>query len=53
MISFAARECAMSGAMIVVGTQVSNTASIRLYQSIGFSQHSGRYVFHHHGRDQC
>ena len=33
---------------IVVGTQVSNMPSIRLYEKLGFSMCSSNYVFHYH-----
>jgi ribosomal protein S18 acetylase RimI-like enzyme len=48
MISFAARNCATAGPM-VVGTQVANTRSIRLYERLGFRLQSAQYVYHHHG----
>jgi ribosomal protein S18 acetylase RimI-like enzyme len=48
MISFAARNCDAAGPM-VVGTQVANTRSIRLYERLGFRLQSAQYVFHHHG----
>jgi len=48
MIGFAAKNCAVSGA-VVVGTQVANTQSIRLYEGLGFQLQSAQYVFHHHG----
>jgi ribosomal protein S18 acetylase RimI-like enzyme len=33
---------------IVVGTQVANIPSIRLYEKIGFRLRSSKYVFHYH-----
>jgi ribosomal protein S18 acetylase RimI-like enzyme len=48
MIGFAAENCAVSGA-VVVGTQVANVRSIRLYERLGFQLQSAQYVFHHHG----
>jgi len=48
MIGFAARNCDVAGP-IVVGTQVANTRSIRLYEHLGFRLQSAQYVFHHHG----
>ena len=48
MIGFAAKNCEVSGPM-VVGTQVANTRSIRLYERLGFRLQSAQYVFHHHG----
>jgi ribosomal protein S18 acetylase RimI-like enzyme len=48
MIGFAAKHCRVTGA-VVVGTQVANTRSIRLYERLGFQLQSAQYVFHHHG----
>jgi ribosomal protein S18 acetylase RimI-like enzyme len=48
MIGFAAKNCDVTGP-IVVGTQVANTRSIRLYEHLGFRLESAQYVFHHHG----
>lgn len=47
MISFATAHC--SSGPVMVGTQASNVASIRLYESIGFRFELAHYVFHHHG----
>ena len=33
---------------LIVGTQVMNIPSIRLYESLGFKMHSSEYVFHFH-----
>ena len=33
---------------VVVGAQVSNIPSIRLYQKLGFRMCSSKYVFHYH-----
>jgi len=33
---------------IKVGTQLANTPSIRLYETMGFTLHSSYYVFHYH-----
>lgn len=34
---------------IVVGTQISNIPSIRLYEKLGFQLTESKYVFHYHG----
>jgi ribosomal protein S18 acetylase RimI-like enzyme len=52
MIAFAAANCDCSG-RIVVGTQVANIPSVRLYESLGFRLASAQYVFHHHGASPC
>src|SRR6185312_15507188 len=52
MIAFAARECDGTGS-IIVGTQVSNIPSVRLYASLGFRLTSAQYVFHRHGAITC
>jgi ribosomal protein S18 acetylase RimI-like enzyme len=33
---------------ILVGTQVANVASIRLYEKVGFWMHDSKYVLHYH-----
>jgi ribosomal protein S18 acetylase RimI-like enzyme len=48
MIGYAARHCDVPGP-VVVGTQVANVRSIRLYERLGFRLRSAQYVFHHHG----
>jgi ribosomal protein S18 acetylase RimI-like enzyme len=35
---------------MLVGTQSANTASVRLYESLGFRLRGARFVLHHHGR---
>jgi ribosomal protein S18 acetylase RimI-like enzyme len=52
MIAFAARSCPDTGALIV-GTQVSNAPSVRLYESLGFRLTATQYVFHRHGAAIC
>jgi GNAT superfamily N-acetyltransferase len=52
MISFASRECGVSGP-VIVGTQVTNIPSVRLYEGLGFRLDATQYVFHHHGRSLC
>ena len=47
MIGFAARSC-RPGAPMRVGTQLTNLASIRLYQSLGFELESSEHVMHRH-----
>jgi ribosomal protein S18 acetylase RimI-like enzyme len=48
MIAFACAKCECAGP-IVVGTQVANTRSVRLYERLGFRFDAAQYVFHHHG----
>jgi ribosomal protein S18 acetylase RimI-like enzyme len=48
MIAFASANCPCEG-RIVVGTQVANVPSVRLYESMGFRLESAQYVLHHHG----
>jgi ribosomal protein S18 acetylase RimI-like enzyme len=48
MIGFAAKNCNVTGP-IVVGTQLANTRSVKLYEHLGFRLESAQYVFHHHG----
>jgi ribosomal protein S18 acetylase RimI-like enzyme len=48
MIDFAMQHCGMTGP-IVVGTQLANVSSIRLYESIGFRLQRAQYVYHYHG----
>lgn len=47
MIGFAAGTC-KPGAPIRVGTQLANTASIRLYETLGFRLNSASHIFHRH-----
>jgi ribosomal protein S18 acetylase RimI-like enzyme len=49
MISYAVTHCAVSGE-VIVGTQVSNVPSVRLYEKLGFRMAEAKYVFHHHGQ---
>ena len=52
MIGFAVQAC--EGAdPLVVGTQVRNIPSVRLYESIGFRLITAQYVFHRHGAATC
>lgn len=51
MIGYAAQNGVGDGripAGMIVGTQVSNTHSVRLYESLGFRLVSGHYVLHFH-----
>jgi ribosomal protein S18 acetylase RimI-like enzyme len=48
MIAFAAIHCRTAGP-IMVGTQVSNLPSVRLYEGMGFRIEKAQYIFHHHG----
>jgi len=52
MIAFAAANCNCAGP-IVVGTQLANIVSVRLYEKLGFRLAGAQYVFHHHGRLLC
>jgi ribosomal protein S18 acetylase RimI-like enzyme len=47
MIRFAEAEL-RSAKTLRVGTQIANTASLRLYESLGFRVARSQYVFHHH-----
>lgn len=47
MIAFAFNNC-LTNPSIIVGTQVSNIRSLRLYESLGFRVSSAKYVFHLH-----
>jgi ribosomal protein S18 acetylase RimI-like enzyme len=38
--------------LIVVGTQVTNVPSVRLYQKLGFRMRSSQYIFHYHNLAQ-
>jgi ribosomal protein S18 acetylase RimI-like enzyme len=49
MISFAAHECGRFD-RVIVGTQLANAPSIRLYESMGFRFQSAVHVLHCHGR---
>ena len=52
MIAFAAVHCTARGAL-VVGTQVANLPSVRLYEGLGFRLSGAQYVFHCHGGTAC
>ncbi len=52
MVGFAAANCACGG-RIVVGTQIANVASVRLYEGMGFRLDAAHYVLHHHGGAPC
>lgn len=52
MITFAATHCGPGGP-ILVGTQIINLASVRLYENLGFRMTSAQYVFHRHGTAGC
>jgi ribosomal protein S18 acetylase RimI-like enzyme len=47
MIAFVEAK-AGAGQLIRVGTQIANTASIRLYEGVGFRMTEAQYVFHYH-----
>lgn len=47
MIRFAARKCP-DFETLVVGTQVANTPSLRLYEKLGFRVRGASYVLHRH-----
>ena len=47
MIAYAEKHCAAESG-IQVGTQLGNTASIRLYESLGFRYVSADYIYHLH-----
>ena len=52
MIGFASANCDCAGSA-VVGTQVANIPSVRLYETLGFRLTAARYVFHYHGTTAC
>jgi ribosomal protein S18 acetylase RimI-like enzyme len=52
MIAFAAANCP-GGDRLVVGTQIANAASVRLYEGMGFRFEAAYYVLHHHGGSSC
>ncbi len=55
MIGFAARRGtgdARRPRGMLVGTQAANTASVRLYESLGFRLSGAKLVLHHHGAAQ-
>jgi ribosomal protein S18 acetylase RimI-like enzyme len=47
MIAYAESQC-RNCSRILVGTQVANVPSIRLYEKIGFRLFASHYVFHYH-----
>ncbi len=49
MIGFAQNECGKPDGKIIVGTQIANIASLRVYQKCGFLHSHSSYVFHCHG----
>lgn len=48
MISYAIQNCLNESVTTVVGTQISNTASLSFYANLGFRISSAQYVFHLH-----
>jgi ribosomal protein S18 acetylase RimI-like enzyme len=52
MIAYAATSCLGREATLVVGTQIANVTSLRLYSSLGFRIASSAYVLHMHARDR-
>lgn len=51
MIAFAAAHCPAAGSL-VVGTQLANLASVRLYEGLGFRLDAAEHVFHHHSESR-
>ncbi len=49
MILFTEKKC-IGFSTIEVGTQISNTPSIRMYESIGFKVKNANYVYHFHNK---
>lgn len=49
MIAYAESRC-RADSRLLVGTQVANLPSIRLYQKLGFTVCASQYVFHYHRR---
>ena len=49
MITFAEAHC-KGASEYLVGTQIANIPSIRLYQKMGFSLTEAKYVFHYHSQ---
>ena len=50
MIAFAGRAC-LANAPMIVGTQVANSGSLRLYENLGFRVTGASYVLHLHRED--
>ncbi len=48
MIQFAEANCG-NFPKIIVGTQIANVPSMRMYENLGFKISSASYVFHYHG----
>ena len=48
MIEYAMGHCGRHTSLLV-GTQISNSNSIRTYENLGFNFTSSNYVFHYHG----
>ncbi len=51
MIAFAARSCLEGDAPMIVGTQIGNSGSLRLYENLGFRFSGASYVLHMHRED--
>jgi ribosomal protein S18 acetylase RimI-like enzyme len=51
MIAFANRACLNHPTAMVVGTQIANTASLRLYHRLGFEIASAAYILHLHQKE--
>lgn len=49
MINFALHHCLDTPTTMRVGTQPANTASLRLYQSMGFQLYTVSFLLHRHG----
>ena len=48
MISFAYEKCLKRNGSIIVGTQIGNVPSIKLYSKLSFNIFSASYVLHMH-----
>jgi len=51
MIAFAAHACLGVSAPMIVGTQIANSGSLRLYENLGFRVSSASHVLHLHRED--
>jgi GNAT superfamily N-acetyltransferase len=51
MVAFAARSCLEREAPMIVGTQIGNSGSLRLYENLGFRVSGASYVLHLHRED--
>lgn len=49
MIQFAQSHCGRGFKRMAVGTQITNVASLCLYEKLGFQMKESFYVFHYHG----